>query len=58
MRVRGNEMLMLQIAFAVDGLLFLCFLVFVILPKYADQRVLEAPPPLRLTGSVSKLAGR
>jgi len=51
-------MLMLQIAFAVDGLLFLCFLVFVILPKYANQRVLEAPPPLRLTGSVSKLAGR
>jgi len=49
---------MLHIAFAVDGLLFLCFLVFVILPKYANQRVLEAPPPLRLTGSVSKLAGR
>ncbi len=58
MRVPGNEMLMLQIAFAVDGLLFLCFLVFVILPKYANQRVPEAPPPLRLTGSVSKLAGR
>ena len=51
-------MLMLQIAFAVDGLLFLCFLVFVILPKYADQRVLEAPPLPRLTGSVSKRAGR
>ena len=58
MRGRGNEMLMLQIAFAADGLFFLCFLVFVILPKYANQRVPEAPPPLRLAGSVSKLAGR